>query len=429
MKQPLITLAHRLHRLVFRREMSSTMAEFLSHTVWSFAGVFFNASVFFVLNVVAGRLLGPAGYGSYSLAAAIAVTVVPLMSAGFDVTAIKYIAEFSNQKEKDATMSNSLRFVLPFAALVLATLALLREPLARLVHADARLILLALVFSLATTYKNLFDGFLKAYKRFPLQAGTKIAEAAVAFFAFTLLILVLGHRGYADYLSALIIGCAVSAGLAFLALRRRIGPWSAAIFAKERHYLGVFIAFSAVGLVLNGIDRFFIAHYLGTTALGIYGVYLLSATVIVAQGILVVNNVFFPMANQVADKRQLMATLDRFLAIAAVPSLLVISGLSYVVVLLFGRAYGVHWDYIALVSLIAYAQIVSSMYNSVLGSSPELFRKSTSIYYLKPLFAIVMYSGIERLGLISIPAVLTVLLASYLFDAVNAKLTFRLVQA
>ena len=429
MKQLLVRIVTWIHFRIFHRDISPAMREFLSHTAWSLVGIFFNAAVFFVLSIVAGRLLGPSGYGKYSLVIAITAAITALMTAGFDVTAVKYISQFTDPEEKNAALSNSLLFVFPFSLGVFLVLALFRQPLAAALHTDAQLIVLGLLFSLVFTYKTLLDGFVKALKQFPLQAGVKIVEALVALGFFIAFFFLLGHESYQFYLYAIGLGGISSILIYLVSVRGRIRRWNPAVFLKEKAYLKTFIAFSVVGIILNSIDKFFVAHFLGTAALGLYSVYLLSATVIVAQGILVINNVFFPMVNQVDDKHQLMRTLDRFLVAAFVPVILLAGAVSYAVVMLFGHAYGIHWWLILMVSLIAFAQIASSLYNSVLGSSTRLFGLSTRIYYLKPLFVMMLYSGVYFAGATSIGSVLGILLLSYLFDVANTKVTLRLIPA
>jgi O-antigen/teichoic acid export membrane protein len=427
-KQLVNSFVRWVHFRVFKREMGATMREFFQSTVWSFAGVVLSAGIFFVLNVTTGRLLGPVEYGRYNLVIAIAASVSVFMGAGFDITAIKYISQFSDTKEKNAALSNSLLFVVPFAAAVAALLVVFRNQTAWILHTDGALIVAAVAFTLIYTYKNLLDGFVKAFKRFPFQAAVKIAESLVALCIFLLLFKVLpGEHTYQTYLYALGSGGVISILLFLLSIRRNVRWWSKEVFKEERSYLRTFQLFTVVGVVMTSIDRFFVAKYLGAEELGMYSAYLLSATIIVAQLILVVDNVFFPMVNQVQDKKLMLKNLDRFFSIAFLPTLAATSLVSYLIILLFGNRYAVNWLYIVLVSFIAFLQIVSSLFISLVASSPALFRVSTRINYAKPIVIGSLYALTIILHKVSIPSVMVILAISYVYDILNCRFTFYLI--
>jgi len=427
-KQLLIRFATWLHFLIFRREMSPTMREFFSNTLWSFLGVFSSAGIFFTLSIIAGRILGPEGYGRYNLVMAITASLSVFMAAGFDVTGAKYTAQFKEPEKKNAAMSNSLIFVLPFSLVTAVTLFLFRPQLASWLHTDTNLVVLGLLFSLLYTYKNLLDGFATAFKRFKFEALIKLCEAVIALIVFVVLFFILtAHKSYVSYIYALAIASAAASTLFLINLRKNIQPWSKEVFQETRPYLRTFQTFAVIGVVMSSIDRFFVARYLGAQGLGMYGAYLISATVVVGQFILVINNVFFPMVNQVEDKRLMLRNLNRFLAAAAVPIFLVTTGISYGIILLFGKQYPVNWLYITMVSLVAYLQVVASLYVSLLASAPAFFRVSTRINYLKPFLIIALYAASVAVHQVSIPVVLGILVLSYIFDIVNTSITFRLV--
>jgi O-antigen/teichoic acid export membrane protein len=426
-KRALIGFVERIHFLTFQREISLTMREFILQAGWSFVGVFVSAALFFALNILAGRVLGPEGYGRYNLVIAITASLSVFMAAGYDTASIKFMAQFHEIEKKWAAMSNTLIFVVPFSLIIAGLLFGIRNQLASLLHVEARVIVFALFFTLLFTLKSLLNGFIQGLTRFKYQTIVKIIEAVVATGVFSILFFgVSGPRSYEDYIYALSIGSTVSIVLFFISVRSGIRKWNRDVFMEERSYLRTIQLFTIVGVVLTSADKFFIAHYLGPQELGMYSAYLFSATIIVAQFILVVDNVFFPMVSQVEDKKLMLQNIYRFLKIAFVPSFIFTCSVSYVIIRLFGSQYAVNWLYIIIVSLIAYLQIASSMFVSLIASTEHYFRISTRVNLLKPILIGVLYVIVVTFHQITLPIVLSILALSYIFDIVNITTTFRL---
>lgn len=425
MRQKIISLIESLHLRVFGHEMSPTMRAFLNNLSWSFVGILTSAFILFVVNLIAGRILGPEGYGNYNLVVSIASFSAIIIAFGFENTAVKYISETDEKSRVRPLASNAIIAIIFISSLYLLLGGLLRNQISSWLSADRALIIFALAYSVVLTARNLMDSLTKAMKFFKRQAKIKIIESLIVLLFFVLFFFVFRFESYAFYIAAYSIGMVICSALYFYPIRNMLMKFDRKTFFSTLPYQKVTLWVSFIGISISTIDKFLIAKLLGPAELGLYSAYLMSSTVLIAQIILVVNNVFFPMVNAVDDKKQIVSKIDRMSGWIFLPSLIFTALISLLILKIFGSAYTINWVYILLVSIIAFGQIVTGLYGSVTSSSHSYFKFSAKLYYFKPLFIAGLYFLAYYLHQVNLISVFLIVISSYIYDIVNTKLTLK----
>lgn len=424
-KLKLISFTEAAHRRIFGHEMSQMMKDFLGHLSWSFFGIFFSSTFLFLGSIIIGRFLGPAEYGKYNLVLAISNIVIVVMFLGFDTTAIKFISENTEEKKINKYMSNSFWAVVFASSIIVIFSFLFVDFISRVLNTDKQLILIAFFVAFFVAFKTLFDSFIKALHKFKYQAFTKIIEGFIFFILVLYLFLFYKKQNYFIFLVPIVLTAIISIFIYGKVIKNRLRKWDNGTFIHSKSYLKLTSAVSFIGIFIGTIDRLFIAKYLGVEDLGIYSAYLMSSTIIIGQLVLALSNVFFPMINRSENKKIIISKIDRLMMLSAIPLIIVVSCLSFMILKIFGSQYGINWFYILCVSIIAFLQILTSFYGAITSSSAVLFKLTSKVYYFKPVFIVILYLfayNFKNFGLISI---FFIMICSYFYDIFNTKIAFK----
>jgi len=428
MRQRIIKFLETLHLRIFGHEMSQTMRQFLSNLSWSFFGVILSAFILFVVNVVAGRLLGPTDFGRYNLVFNIASFSAVFIALGFDSTALRFISAAKDKNRINHLVSNSLIAVGVISVIYFLFGLILRPLVAGWLNTTVMLVTMAVVYSVIYTFRNLSDGLTKAMQLFKRQAMVKIVESIIVLTIILVCFFVLKQRFYYNYVFALIVGGLATVGLYIYPLRKYLGSWQKDAFDLTKNYqkIAVFVGF--IGITIATIDKFFVAKFLGAAQLGLYSAYLVTSTAVISQLVVLANNVFFPMVNQVEDKKQIMKKIDQLAKFMFLPIIIFSALISFVVIKIFGAAYEINWIYIALVSLIAFGQVLIGFYGSIIASSENYLRFNAKIYYFKPVFIGGLYFLAYFCHYFNLYSIILIVLSSYIFDYINTKITIAYIK-
>ncbi len=390
-KQKIIVVVEVVHRWVFGHEISPTMKDFLRQLSWSFFGIFFNGIVLFIVNVLAGRILGPEGYGKYNLVLVVTNILSIFVLLGLDMTSIKYISSSKKEEDKKQYLSNSLYIILASSFLLIVFSIFFYFRIAHLLNFDQKIFLLAVVFAIVMNMRMLLDSFIKSFNFFKFQSLFKIVEGIVILSTFILLFFILKFNDYQYYLISLMAGYLVLGLIFFLKIRQKLVAWNKQKLLEIIQYSKITVILSIIGTIMASMDKLFIGKTLGIEQLGIYSAYLVSTAIFVGQIILIFNNVFFPIVNQVEDKSVIIKKVDKLLFLGLIPGTLVLFLFSYAIMNIFGKEYHLNVFYIMAFSAMAFLQLVSSLYKSIISCEEKNYLALKKVSYAMLFIFFIMY--------------------------------------
>ncbi|MFA5158291.1 MAG: oligosaccharide flippase family protein [Patescibacteria group bacterium] len=430
MKEILINISEKLHRRIFGHEMSPTMRQFLGNLSWSIGGYIIGGLIIFVVNILAGRILGPAEYGKYNLITAIGSFFSVFMIFGFDATATKYISASNTEEEKKFAISNSLRFSSITGLVILALVLVFSANIAGYLNTTRIIVFLGALVGFCTMYSTLFNNFIKSLQLFKFQSIVFILQNLIIFSFFILFFLVfkwgIGDNSHQYFASIVILAMLTIITIYLIKVRNNIGAWSQSMWKKMIPYWRLTLAGSFIAITLSQIDKFFLSRYLGPAELGLYSAYLLSSVLIINQLITALNNVFFPMVNKSGNLKAVLKKTNQLFLIGFVPLFIATFIISIIILKLLGTKYELNFIYVALVSLVSCMQVLMGFYGSIINSSQKLFSFFTKVYYFKPIAIILLIVFlVYNPNLISIYTTFLLVLVASLYDIINARICFR----
>jgi O-antigen/teichoic acid export membrane protein len=414
-----------IHVRIFGHAMSDAMLGFLKNISFSFFGVFVSALIFFALNVVAGRLTGPVEYGKYNLVLTLANVLILFLVMALDVTSIRNIGRTANEKEKKVHMANAFVVVFLTSFLFGVLVLIFKDKIEFYLGIDGKLILIAVSFAIFLAFKTISDSFIRGLHLFKFQAMSKILEGFVALIFFAVFFAVLNFRNYGFYSYALMLGMA--AGIIWNLRRTLPNPllfrWN--IFVESLSYSKSALSIMIIITLMTSIDKLFVGKFLGARELGIYSAYLMATVLLASQIVLVLENVFFPMANKIENKANLINKIDKIFFVFCIPSVLLIASVSFIVMSMFGVEFEVNVFRIVIFSSAAFLQIMISLYKSIIMTTKKPRILFTRFSFLAFLLLVLTFFLMVRFHFLEFTYVALVYLAYYFLYFASARYSLK----
>jgi O-antigen/teichoic acid export membrane protein len=396
----------KVHLLLFRHEMSPEMKDFLKNLSWSFFGGFMASALMLIVNVGMGRYFGPEEYGKYNFVLSISQILLIFLYLGIDVSSVRFLAGSKTKSEKIALLSSSFYFVVALIIITWTVYLLLEPIIGTFLGTDRSLVFFMLVLGSVLGIKGIVDGYMRAFSLFRFQAGLRIAEAVIIIALLTTLLSIVGIREYQYYVSAIAGGALVFSMVALYRLREWFGRFTLSSLKVQLSYGRVLLVGMVLGAAFNSLDKIIIGKYLGMVQLGMYSAYFMTSTNLIAQMTQIFNNVFFPAISRTTDTSYL-AKLDKIAQWLFFPAALALSAVIYVIMLIFGKAYGADARMALGFGFLAALQIVFTVNATIITAISKRLLKKYFIYLnLVNAGHMALYGMLVFFDLITIPTLL-----------------------
>lgn len=409
----IINLAENTHRRLFGHVMSVTMRRFLGNLSWSFLGGGIASVVMLGLNILAGRLIGPEGYGKYNLALAASQFLMIPMIFGIDAASVRSVAISKTKREQSQNISATLAFVFTMVLVTTLLFFLLGQPLAQRLSWDKSILFLGLWLAVFTSLKTVLDGLIRGLGFFKFQFGVRLLEVAMGLAIFWLLFHLYERNTVASYVYVLVGGSALASIFFLVKLMPYFANFKKEVLKTQLSYARVLMTGSIINVILTTVDKLLIARYLSLAALGVYGAYFTASTNLMSQLVQMVINVFYPAVAQAENKKVVVEKIDRLAKQFLVPGAVFMSGVVWLIVALFGDKYGVRWSYVLSFGSLAMLQMILSLYTYVIMAiSQALYRQYLIAAYSVYGVQMLTYILLIVLGVLSVQAIVLLLIAN-----------------
>ncbi len=347
-KQKLMSLAESAHRRIFKEEMSNEMRKFLGNLSWSFFGGIIASGIMFVVNVFAGRILGPEEFGKYALVLSMANIFLIPMSLGIDVAVVHYLSKNKNfyRRKKYLNTSLFLKLVLIIITIFIfsSSYYFLGNILDKLLFIKSNIFYITLFFTIFLSLKNIFNSFIRGFYLFKFQSIVKIIEAGSIFSIFILTLFFSQKHSFLLIVTSIIFGYVLFILTVFVRLRKYFSFNFNFNYSKNIFTYGKYAAIGSVaGVLLSSFDKIFINKYLGVTSLGIYNAYSTASILIISQLVVIFVNVFFPMLSSVKSVKVIKKKINKIFKLVFLPASILMSLLIYVIMFMFGKNYPIDY--------------------------------------------------------------------------------------
>lgn len=375
----------------------------------------------FLQSIIAGRILGPEQFGTFALIQALAMVLLIVCLAGFDMSSSRALARESDSRERRRIAASAIAAVTMCSALALLVVFVFQAPLSAALNVDEQVLGYGIVFTVLLAQRWLMERQLSGLGRFRAQAFVRLGEAVVTIAAFVLLQTTSSITDYRSLVLAYVCGAVAFVIGAHLADGQspRLRDVSRASARRLLAYSGLMNLSYLFATLLFQADRFAVNRYLGPTELGIYAAYYSATIFIVLQLLLIVSNALYPAMSSMPDKHAFVRRLNRVTPFALIGGFVLLLGTTVVVLAMFGESYPFTWS-LALV-FAAWASLAgcNGTYAIIVNAHSE--RSCAREVVFQPVRLIVLIGWFVALGstdqLTLVSSVVGVLLAELLESA------------
>ncbi|MCQ8893260.1 MAG: oligosaccharide flippase family protein [Methanolinea sp.] len=331
-----------LYQKIFREKIDDEIKKFIKNLSYVGFGTIFSTLFSFLFNILAGRILGPGGYGQFILVQSIGMMLYIPMMLGFNTAMIKYCAE--NRDDDQLKRIISTTFFLIFTLIILSVMVygLFVNLLIAFFSVNMKIIWFSIIFAVLFVLFTLVTSTLRGLhqmEKFALFQSLFGIVLLLSFLAFLFVQFVTFEAMvYAYYIAYGVIFCVIVS----ISLKKYLS------FQVDRIWLSKVWKYSGYALIgglsftlYTNIDRILINYYMDIGSVGIYGVYYYASFAVIGlfSGIFV--TVFFPTASKVINKELLYIKLKKLiplLFIIGIPGTMVSE---FVILRFFGKEYPV----------------------------------------------------------------------------------------
>ncbi|MDA1169087.1 MAG: oligosaccharide flippase family protein [bacterium] len=404
-KQGLLNIGDILHIRLFGHGMGNRTKQFLGNLSWSFFGGLGASVVMMGINILAGRYMGPIGYGQYGLILTISQILMVFLVFGLDLSSVRSIAMSKSISKKSKHISSVIFFTVFSSSLLIVLFIIVRNYIAQQFHTNAIILSIAVVYAIIASFKIIADSIARGLFLFKEQFFARIVEVGTVVFLFSLFFFYFEERSYPYYLVALLGG-----SLFFIV-------WLASKFSgyvtrfdfeslkEQLSYSSFLVVGTVLGTAFNSLDKFIIVQYLSVQELGIYMAYFMASTNLIAQATQIFINVLFPQIASM-NNGDFLKRIEKLFMLLFVPGFIIVSFVIGVIIALFGKNFDFRLEYVFSFGLLGMLQIIYTVYASIMTAvSKTLYKKFLLVFNIVNFSHIIFYGILIYINQVSIMAI------------------------
>jgi O-antigen/teichoic acid export membrane protein len=401
----------------------------LRHSLsWSFVSGIGAGALLFAQLIVAGRLLGPEQFGTFSFVQSVAMVLLIPALMGFDLASSRAIARSASRLERQTLAASSIAAVAACSLIASSFVVILADPLGDLLGTSGTVLVWSAAFTVLLAQRWLMERHLSGLGRFRPQAFVRLAEAAATIMTFV----VLQATGTLDDYRSLVLAYSVGAVVVIIGAHLVDGHRPVPRDASWTTARGLLL----YGTLMNGsylfstllfqADRFAVNATLGPEQLGIYAAYASATVFVVIQLLLVTSNVLYPAMAREPDKRAFVHRIDRLALPALAAGALVLLGLLAMVLQLFGSSYPFDLELALLFTAWASLAMINGTYAVIVNAHSERSAaRELAFQPIRLVFLVVWFATFGLSDQLTLELAATGMLLSELLEAVNLRLVLR----
>jgi O-antigen/teichoic acid export membrane protein len=357
-KNKITVFLEAFHIRLFKHEMSEEMKRFLKNLSWSLLGGVSAMLILSIINIIAGRLMGPIEYGKYNYVLSLATILSFFILLGNNSGSIRYITDEKLKIYKGQILSASL-LIFVFQFLIVSLFYVIIFNL--FYKTEFNYLFLVFIIGVTLAIKEMFDSYFRSFGMFKLQNFTKIADAFLVLAVFIFFFIIKDNIEYQKYAFSIISGSILFIIVGIFKILPRIKNIEWKNIKLLLNYNKFMVLVSASGLLI-GVDKIFIGRFIGTGVLGIYSAYFTSSQLILSSLLIIFMNIFWPAV--IKNKENMNIILDKIhiLFFKHLPFWWILNSLSILFfIYLFGSQYPISLILIILFSLSSLMNIIFSI--------------------------------------------------------------------
>jgi len=334
-----LTLVGMIYERIFHEKMSVDVTAFFGSLSYVTIGTMIGTLFSFSFNILSGRILGPEGYGQFTLFQSIGMLLYIPMLFGVHSALIKYTAESPNLDRQRVILSSAFLMVLLSTGISLLAFWICAAPIAAILSISIDLYWLGLIFAVLFTFYTLTSSALLGLQKIKQYSWNQPIFSFLMLATFLVLIL-MHHLNYLSMVYAMYVAYGITALAILVYLRQYL------IGQVDSQWFGTLLRFSTTAMmgcvcytVYSNVGKLIINYYMSVEDVGIYGVYYYASFTVVALLSGIFTTVFFPTISRFKDLTPVYNKLNTMVVYYILLGLPCVVVFEFVILKLFGAQY------------------------------------------------------------------------------------------
>ncbi len=308
-----VSLINFAYERVFHEKISNEVKTFLKSLSHVATGTLVAAVIGFAFNILAGRILGPAEYGKFTLVQSVAMFMYIPMLLGFNTAMVKYSSEKEDFDRQSKIISTTYILISIFTIASVTIYSIFSSQLSKIFSIPFELFYLSLVFAVLFVFYTITTSTLRSLFKMKTLAIFQPIYAAILLFAFLFFIFgnnLLSFKSviYSAFLAYGIVG----AILLIFFLRKYLRFQFDKSWASTLARYSMFAVIGGLSSVFyTNIDKILINRYMTVTDVGVYRAYFAASINMAGLFFGIFNTVFFPTASKYQDREVIFNRINK----------------------------------------------------------------------------------------------------------------------
>ncbi len=328
-----------IYKKIFHEEMSVDVKTFFGSISYVTIGTMIGTLFSFSFNILSGRILGPEGYGQFTLLQSIGMILYIPMLFGVHTALIKYTAEKTDGLRQRIILSSSFLMVLLFTGISLLIFVVFANLISAIFSISIEIYWLGVIFAVLFVFYTLTTSALLGLNKMKQYALTQPIFSFLMLATFLILIL-LRQFNYLSMVYAMYLAYGFTAFGILIFLRQYLRfevdrPWMKTLFRFSTAAMMGCVCFT----IYTNVGKLMINYYMSVEQVGIYGVYYYASFTVVGLITGIFTTVFFPTVSKYKDLRSIYKKLNTMVVYYILLGIPFVVVFEVVILQLFGAQY------------------------------------------------------------------------------------------
>jgi O-antigen/teichoic acid export membrane protein len=363
---------------IFHEKMSDEVKKFFKNLSYVGLGTIIGTIFSFTFNILAGRILGPSGYGEFTLVQSVAMFLYIPMVMGFGTAMVKYNAEKEDYNRQHTIISTTYILVFVFTIVSIISYYLFQSQILNLFSVSREIFYLSVVFAVLFVFYTLTTSTLRGLHEMKKYAIFQPIYGVILLSAF-LVFIFLNFLSFKSMVFSMCLAYGITGGVILAFLRKYLRFEFDKNWANRLTRYGSYAIIGGVSsaFYLN-IDKILINKYMAIVDVGIYRAYSYSFITIIMLFIGVFVAVFFPVASKHENKGSIFKRINKIIPYIIILGLPLMIGSGFIILKLYGGEYPFDMKLALLFAIAGICISIDSIYGWLMNAVGRQGAKITS---------------------------------------------------
>jgi O-antigen/teichoic acid export membrane protein len=367
------------YKLIYKEELTETVLKFLNNLSYVGFGTIVSIVFTFTFNIIAGRLLGPSGYGEFSLVQSIALFLAVPMFFGINYSMLKYNSEKEDFERQQKIISTTYILIFIFTSISIFFYFLLSNEISQVFSVSTSLFYLSIFFATVYVFYTVVTSTLASLHAMKKFALFRLVYSIILLATFFIFIFV-NFISSQSMIFSICITYGITGGIILVYLRKFVKLKFDKVWASTLTRYGSYALIGGISsaFYLN-IDKILINKYMDTASIGIYWAYSYSFTMAILTILSIFEIVFFPLASKITDKAIIFKKINKFIPFLIIIGIPFMVGSGFIILKLYGSEYPFDLKLAILFGIVGIFVSIDKFYGLLMNSTGKKGKRIVSL--------------------------------------------------